>query len=129
MEDGMLATTELFTLERVGDTMIVIPTSDLNEFAYQSIEAGADNVLSVLNDGSVKNIIVDLHKTSYFGSTALAFFIRLWKRVRERNGRMVLCNVSANEKEILQITKLDGLWPLAGSRVEAIRFSRGLGVE
>jgi anti-anti-sigma factor len=109
-------------MQRVADTLIIIPTSDLSELAYQPLEAGTGHVLSVFNDGSVKNVVLDFHKTGYFGSSALEFFIRLWKRVAERKGRMVFCNVSATEQEILRIAKLDHLWPVAGSRAEAMRM-------
>ena len=118
----MISTTGLFAVDRVGDTVIVAPSSDLNEVAFQSIESGASQVLSVLNDPSAKNVVVDFHWTDYFGSTALAFLVRLWKRVIERKGRMALCNLSEHEQEILRVTKLDGLWPLVGSRAEAIRM-------
>ena len=118
----MISTTGLFAVDRVGDTVIVAPSSDLNEVVYQSIESGASQVLSVLNDPSAKNVVVDFRWTDYFGSTALAFLVRLWKRVIERKGRMALCNLSEREQEILRVTKLDGLWPLVGSRAEAIRM-------
>jgi len=60
------------------------------------------------------------HKADYYGSTALGFFLKLRQRVRRWNGRMALCNVSDHEKEILQITKLDHLWPISSSRIEAL---------
>jgi anti-anti-sigma factor len=118
----MSSTTGLFAIDRVGDTVIITPTSDLSELVYQSIVSGASQVLSVLNDPSAKNVVVDLHRTDYFGSTALAFLVRLWKRVTERKGRMALCNLSEHEQEILRVTKLDGLWPLVSSRGEAMRM-------
>ena len=33
---------------------------------------------------------------------------------------MAFCNVSNHEKEILQITRLDHLWPICSSRSEAL---------
>lgn len=34
---------------------------------------------------------------------------------------MAICNVSAHEKEVLQITHLDHLWPICSSRSEALK--------
>jgi anti-anti-sigma regulatory factor len=82
----MIATTGLFAVDRVRDTVIVAPTSDLSEISYEPIESGTRQVLLVLNDPSVKNVIVDFHSTDYIGSTALGFLIGLWKRVTERKG-------------------------------------------
>ena len=117
----MITTTELFTTEHAADTLIIVPASDLSGLAYQPLDVGAGELLLALEDASVKNVIVDLYRTDYFGSSALECFIRLWKRVAERHGHMVLCNVSETEKEILQTMRLDHLWPICRSRAEAMR--------
>ena len=41
--------------------------------------------------------------------------------MRANGGQMAFCNVSAHELEILELTKLDTLWGLYGSRDEALR--------
>jgi anti-anti-sigma factor len=118
----MIAKAELIAVDRVGPTLIVTPISDLSEFDYEPIESGASHVLSILNDPSVRNIVVDFYRTDFFGSTALGFLVRLWKRVTERKGQMALCNVSKHEVEVLRVTKLDGLWPIVDSKVKALRM-------
>ena len=110
----------IFEIEQEDDTIIVVPAVDLRELDYQWIEAGAKEVFDHLNGTGIKNIVLDFHKTDYYGSTALGFFLKLWKRVRSRNGRMAFCNVSDHEKEILQFTKLDHLWSICSSRSEAL---------
>jgi anti-anti-sigma factor len=110
----------IFEIEVEGDTVIVVPAVDLGELDYQRIEAGTTAILELLNGTGIKNAVVDFGKTDYFGSSALGFFLRLWKRVRGRNGRMAFCNLSKHEKEILQITDLDHLWPICSSRIEAL---------
>jgi len=110
----------IFEIEQEDDTIIVVPAVDLRELDYQRIEEGAGRILDLLNGTGIKNVVLDFHKTDYCGSTALGFFLKLWKRVRKRNGGMAFCNVSDHEKEILQITKLDHLWPICSSRSEAL---------
>src|ERR1051325_7521614 len=100
-----------FEIERDGDTLIVTPLNNLRELEFPQIETGAKEILGLLASASVKNVIVDFYKTEYYGSTALGFFVKLWKRVRERKGRMVFCNVSDHEREILNVMRLDKLWP------------------
>jgi anti-anti-sigma factor len=112
--------TRIFELEQKHDTIIVVPIVDLRELDYQRIEAGAREILERLNGTGIQNVILDFGKTDYYGSTALGFFLKLWKRVRGRNGRMAFCNVSDHEQEILQITNLDHLWPICSSRSEAL---------
>jgi anti-anti-sigma factor len=110
----------IFEIEQGGDTIIVVPAVDLRELEYQRIEEGARRILDLLNSPGIKNVVLDFHKTNYYGSTALGYFVKIWKRIRLRNGRMAFCNVSADEKEVLQITNLDQLWPIRSSRSEAL---------
>jgi stage II sporulation protein AA (anti-sigma F factor antagonist) len=112
--------TELLVVERVGDTLVVTPRADLGEIEYQHIHSEAKHLFGYLNDPAVRNIVLDFQQTAYYGSSALAFFVRLWKKVSTRGGRMAFCNVSPQEKEILRLTKLDSLWPICGSREEAM---------
>jgi anti-anti-sigma factor len=114
------SSSELFELEHEGDTVIVIPTVDMREFEYQRIQSGAKQVFDLVESGSAKNIVMDFSKTDYYGSTALGFFLKLWTRVTSRGGRMAFCNISAHEKEILEITMLHRLWPICASRKEAL---------
>ena len=115
----------VFEFERMGQTLIVTPLTDLRELDFREIEAGASELLRLLGNDTIKNVVVDFHKTDYYGSTALGFFVKLWKRVRERGGRMAFCGVSDHEREILRITRLDGLWPICPSREEALQAVRG----
>lgn len=114
----------IFEIEQKDDTLIVVPAVDLRELDHQRIEEGASRILDLLNGTGMKNVVIDFHKTDYYGSTALGFFLRIWKRVRRREGRMAFCNVSDHEKEILQITNLDHSWPICSSRDEALRAVR-----
>jgi anti-anti-sigma factor len=115
----------IFDIERKDDTIIVVPAVDLRELDYQRIEEGASRILDILNGTGIKNVVIDFHKTDYYGSTALGFFLKLLERVRRKDGRMAFCNVSDHEKEILQITNLDHSWPICSSRGEALKAIRG----
>ena len=114
----------IFEIEQKDDTIIVVPAVDLRELDYQRIEEGASRILDLLDGTGIKNVVIDFHKTDYYGSTVLGFFVRIWKSVRRRKGRMAFCNVSDHEKEILQITNLDHSWPICSSRGEALEAVR-----
>jgi anti-anti-sigma factor len=125
--DTALARTRagVFDIEFEGETAIVIPRGDLRELDYQQIEESGSEVLSLVARGAVRNVVMDFHKTDYFGSTALGFFVRLWRVARNRNGRMALCNVSEHEGDILRVTELGAVWPISSSRAEALTLVRG----
>jgi anti-anti-sigma factor len=121
----MITANGAFEVEREGRTLVVTPRRDLRELDYPAIEAGAKDILHLLSNGTIRNVVLDFRRTDYYGSTALGFFVKLWKRVRERGGRMAFCGVSAHEREILRATNLEGLWPLCSSRQEAIQAVQG----
>jgi anti-anti-sigma factor len=111
----------IFETEEQGDTVIVLPTADLRELDCQRIEAGASKIFELLTADPVKHVVLDFFRTDYYGSTALGLFLKLWKRVRDRQGGMAFCNVSEHERKILRVTKLDRLWPICTSRSEALQ--------
>jgi anti-anti-sigma factor len=93
----MASASREFEIQQDGQTLSVTPLTDLRELDYQEIEAGAKDILHLLGNGTIQNVVLEFSRTDYYGSTALGFFIKLWKRVRERNGRMAFCSVSDHE--------------------------------
>jgi anti-anti-sigma factor len=112
----------MFEIEREGETIIVTPAVNLREFEF--VESNAGGVIDVLSDLSIKNLVMDFQKTDYFGSSALALFVKLWKTIKGRNGCMAFCNLSEHELEILHITRLGNMWPICESRAEAMKAVR-----
>lgn len=120
-EDPMNPSHPLFEIETEGDTVVVTPTTNLGEFDYQELVEEADELLKLLEGTADKrNVVVDFHRTDYFGSTALGFLLKLRKITSGRQGEMALCGVSEHEREILASTKLDSLWPIVESREQAL---------
>lgn len=110
-----------FEIVREGDTLIVTPLKDMRELEYAQIESGAREVFDLLKEPAIKNVVVDFRETDSYGSTALGFFVKLWKRVcTQKNGQLAFCNVSPHEMEILNITRLSKLWPICPSRQSAL---------
>jgi anti-anti-sigma regulatory factor len=88
-EEATDAAADVFQVERAGPILIVIPLIDLRELNYLQIEAAAKNILLLLGKDTLKHVVLDFRKTDYYGSTALGFFVKLWKRVRERRSGAV----------------------------------------
>ena len=109
-----------FHIEQFDDTVVMTPQLDLGELEYKRIERDGTVALNLLAAAKAKNVVVDFMKTDYYGSTAIGFFVRLWKRSRMQGGHMAFCNVSQHERQILRLTRLDTLWSICGSREEAL---------
>lgn len=109
---------QLYTSDREGDILILTPLVNMSEMEYS--QSMTTEILALLNDPTIKHLVLDFQKTDYFGSTALGFFIRLHKNIKDRGGRMVLCNMSAHETEILEVTKLSDYWTIEPTRESAV---------
>ena len=82
---------KFFQFERADDALVLIPRSNLDEIALQQIYAEADEVLKTLDQALGTSIVIDCKNTDFFSSSALGFFMKLWLRVRVRNGKMAFC--------------------------------------
>lgn len=73
-----------------------------------------------LEHRQVRNIVVDCADATGLGCSTLGLFLRLWKTARQCDGRFSMCGVSSEDRDVLRLVKLDGLWPIYDSRQEAI---------
>lgn len=111
--------TPLLISEQVGNTLVLTPTINLTEFEC-SDDATRRVIDHVAQDPSIKNLLLDFHKTDYFGSTALGFFIHLKKIIQQRTGQMAVCGLSLHQTEILECTKLADYWTRYPNREAAL---------
>lgn len=107
-------------VERAGETLVLVPQSNLH--AFQQLDAEANEILKLLDLAPGTNVIIDCHNMDFVGSMTLGFFMQLWLRVRVRKGRMVFCDLSDQVQEVLRLTKADTLWRICSSRSEALEI-------
>ena len=112
----------MLNVEQVGDTIVITPSRNLSELAFEQIEEDAEQAWKLLDGGQAKNAVWDFCHTDYYGSTALSYFVKFWKKIRIGGGKMAFCNLSEHEREILQITSLDTLWAIFETREEALKY-------
>ena len=85
---------------------------------------GCDELVTGLQqhlDAGVRTLIVDCSEVGYVGSMAVCRLIRLHKRFAQREGRLILTGVQQPLSHVLEITRLDQVFHLAGSVEEALR--------
>ena len=114
----------MFEIRRDEDTLILVPLVNLSDFLFESLAAESKEIFDALDDGRTVNMVVDLRKTSYFGTDFLSILLKSWRKLRPRNGRLALCSLSENEREVLQICQLDSLWPVCDNLDKALQAVR-----
>jgi anti-sigma B factor antagonist len=71
-------------------------------------------------EGGKTRIVVDLSDTTFLDSTALGVLIGAVKRLRSRDGALVIVNVDQNIAKTFEITGLDQIFTILAERDAAI---------
>jgi stage II sporulation protein AA (anti-sigma F factor antagonist) len=66
-------------------------------------------------------ILLDLSGVEFLASDMLGKVMGLNKRMKQKEGRLVLCGVCRSIREVLTITKVDAILTLKGSEAEGLR--------
>lgn len=69
-----------------------------------------------------KNVIFDLEELTHMNSLGIGFFMRTLTKSRIINGDLVLCNIKGNVAKIFEISKLNEIYTICDSQVEAINL-------
>jgi anti-anti-sigma factor len=112
---------KLFLADLVGETLVVTPHGDSVGFRDTDVAGELTTLLSLADSPGVKNLVVDLESSKYFGSTVIAALTQLGARFRERNARIAMCNASPEMAGILQVMHLNEMWMNFDSRKIALR--------
>ncbi len=65
--------------------------------------------------------LVDLSNLHYIGSAMVALVVRLWKAVKEKDGRMAVVNNDDNVLEVLRLSGLEEVWTITETREAGLK--------
>ncbi|GMV10169.1 MAG TPA: STAS domain-containing protein [Gemmatimonadaceae bacterium] len=105
-----------FAIKKQGDVCIVDVEGQLIVGNRQELK---QKVLDELERGERK-FLVDFSQTGYIDSSGLGVLVSLSKKIREAGGELRLASLNEDLKTLFELTKLDTLFHIAGSRDEAL---------
>lgn len=100
--------------------LLITPRGDISTLQEPDVLAELKQALDAYAGHPAQSIVVDLENAPYFGSSMLGALIKLWRRVVAGPGRMILCNLSEAEQDILRVTRLDAVWEVYSSLSSAL---------
>ncbi len=112
---------KVFSADQVEAALVVRPLRCVGSLVEDNARNELDEVLDQLDQSEIANVVVDFCDVEYFGTTMLEAVHILWRRAREREGRMVLCNTSDMVREILHVSGFEALWTTYPTRDDALR--------
>src|ERR1700716_3416885 len=78
----------------------------------QNIQKIGEDLFSLVDELGRRKILLNFGNVEYLSSAALAKLITLNKKLQQVGGRLILCNIDAQIKEVFEITKLNRLFTI-----------------
>jgi anti-anti-sigma factor len=84
------------------------------------IDALMNEVLRALEKTARERWIMELNEVDYLGSSMLGLMVNIRERIRQADGRLVLCGLSPQLLRIFQACCLERLFTIVKTRTEAM---------
>jgi anti-anti-sigma regulatory factor len=114
--------TKFVRAEQEGDVVIITPLFTYATFTEPGIMDEWAAVQQQIDAPSTRHVIVDLGEIPYFGSTVLEWMSQIWKRIKDKEGRLAAIRPSPIGREVLLAARLDRLWGIFDSREKAMAW-------
>ena len=115
---------KVFELERDDDVLIVIPQGDAQGFRYNDVHQESNATLQVLDDTSLRHVIIDFGSEHVLGSIMISVVIKVCRKVATRGGKAAFCNANPDMLEVLRTMNLKHLWPYCPTRGDELTSVR-----
>ena len=103
--------------EQVGDdAYVVAPTGELDLYTCPDFK---EELLRVVATGA-RHVVVDLSLTTFVDSTALGVLLRGDERLKQAKGRLSVVCPDEKILRVFEVTGLDRVFEMHGSRAEAL---------
>ena len=107
------------TVSTEGD-VTVVELADRKILDEVSILHIGEQLNTLVADKLKPKLVVDFTNVAHLSSSALGMLITLHKNIRERDGKLSLCNIQPQIYEIFAITRLNDIFKISESRAEAL---------
>jgi len=107
-------------VEDIGD-VTVINFVDRKILDEQNIQVIGEQLFGLVDESGRKRLLLNFSNVEYMSSAALGKLITLNKKVQAAGGKLVLCNIDPQIREVFEITKLDKLFVICGDEQEGLQ--------
>jgi len=101
---------EIFKKENSGIFCITIKGS-----SSATLTPEDEKTIRELLDGDIALLLFDLSSSAYLGSKALRVILDATKKIKRKQGRVVLCSPNQYVREIFEVSGFGALIPIADS--------------
>ena len=101
--------TELLDISKQND-ICVISFRQASIGGIGEVEKIAEALRGLIDGHDVFNLIVDFTNVSFFSSQMLGLLVDVWRRTKDRNGKLLISGINPQLTRVFRITHLDKLF-------------------
>jgi len=102
------------------DGLVVVGHASPGGLNKDNAAAFIEQVKKLSEDESVKSMVLNLSGLMFVASAFLGSLIGLYRRLKEREGRLALCGVAKRVKTVFEVTQLTKIFLFCDSEPEGI---------
>ncbi|QEG20868.1 STAS domain-containing protein [Mariniblastus fucicola] len=110
---------ECLELDKV-ETVAVVKFRDKKVMDPSRIEQMGRELLDLADDEENERLLINFDNVSFFSSAAINKLIVLEKQVRAKGGKLRLCNLRPEVRDLFSYTSLDQMFQIDQEQVESI---------
>jgi len=107
-------------VEDIGEVTVVNFT-DKKILDEQTIQIIGEQLFSLVDESGRRKLLLNFSNVDYLSSAALAKFITLNRKVSQAGGRLVMCSIDPQIREVFEITKLNKVFAIYAGEQEALQ--------
>jgi anti-anti-sigma factor len=93
-------------LQHLNCSVVVVRVSERDIRGDTLADALRDELLRIYEASCATHLVIDFEGVTYLSSAGFRPLLRLNRTVREKGGRLVLCNLSPEVNEVFAVTRL-----------------------
>ena len=105
------------TVSKEGEISVVVIEGRLDTTNYGELE----HHLSAITEEGGKMILLDLENLEYVSSSGLRILLMFLKKIRAVDGRFMLCSMSADIREIFEISGFINIFEIFDNKDAALK--------
>lgn len=107
-------------VEDIGD-IAVVNFVDKKILDEQNIQAIGEDLFRLVDELGKKKIVLNFGNVEFLSSAALGKLITLNRKLQGARGKLILCGISKEIREVFEITRLDKLFTIVADEQTALQ--------
>jgi anti-anti-sigma factor len=107
----------IFSHKQESDTVVIAIEGNI---ALDGVNEAKAYMKPHLDNPDVKGLLLNFEKVNFIDSSGIGLIVSIFKTMQEKNGKLVLTNLSKKNEEIFSITRLNKILDIFPTEAEGV---------